>query len=113
MRKFFANLLDRTFLIFFCSLIGSILHLDIISFILFFLLFDFLLFVVFRGVFARTPGDISFGIVIRTRSPSLLFLTLRWIIGYLSPLTGFLVYIPAEKGRSFCDFLLGIKTEIV
>lgn len=112
-RKFFANLFDRTFLVFSSATISYLIGLNFLGFISFFLVFDFLLYVIFRSVFRRTPGDISFGIIVRTRSPSFIYLGLRWIAGYLSPLTGFLIYIPAENGRSFCDFLLGIKTEVV
>jgi|GEM_PF-875280 uncharacterized RDD family membrane protein YckC len=114
-RRILANSLDRSVIIYtsaFISLTGKI---NFLGFILLFLFFDFITFVMFRWAFERTPGDIIFGIRVSKKSGGTIFLklALRWIIGFISPFTGFLLHIPAGNWRSLCDILAGIQFERV
>ncbi len=81
--------------------------------ILLFIISDFFIYVVIRSLLIRTPGDIMFGIRISTYSLRCTRIFLRWLLGYLSPLTAFLLHIPAINHRSLCDVISGIRIEII
>ncbi len=105
-RRILANALDRTIIIYISSILSES---KITVFILIFLLFDFTLGILFRILFSQTPGDIMFGIKIEAQPK--IKLVLRWILGYISPLTAFLIHIPAGQWKSIADVICGIKVQ--
>ncbi|GBD02992.1 hypothetical protein HRbin19_00263 [bacterium HR19] len=114
-RRILANTLDRSVIIYISALISLVGKINFLGFILMFLFFDFTTSVMFRWAFERTPGDIIFGIRISKKKHGAIHLklALRWIMGFISPLTGFLLHIPAGNWRSLCDTLAGIQFERV
>jgi len=105
-RRICANALDRTIIIYISSILSEG---RIIIFIILFLIFDFTLGVLFRSIFSQTPGDIIFGIKIEAHPK--FKLPIRWILGYISPFTAFLLHIPAGQWKSLLDTICGIKVE--
>ncbi len=105
-RRIFANTIDRTIIIYISAILSES---KITIFILIFLFFDFTLGVLFRILFYQTPGDIMFGIKIEAQPK--IKLALRWILGYISPLTAFLLHIPAGQWKSIADVICGIKIQ--
>jgi uncharacterized RDD family membrane protein YckC len=105
-RRIFANALDRTLIIYISSILSEG---KIIILIILFLIFDFALGVLFRTIFSQTPGDIIFGI--RIEAHPRFKIPLRWLLGYISPFTAFLLHIPAGQWRSLLDKICGIKVE--
>lgn len=112
-RKFLAVLTDRVTILILVADMGVLLKLNIFGMIVLSIFFDFMIYVVLRTFLGRTPGDIMFGVVIKVGSPKFFRLLLRWLLGFLSPFTGFLLHVPAIRWRSFCDTIVGINPEIV
>ncbi|MCS7214146.1 MAG: hypothetical protein NZ927_08030 [Candidatus Calescibacterium sp.] len=112
-RKLLANITDRVTILILTANTSLILEMEILQTITMFLFLDFMIYVILRTFLQRTPGDIMFGIVIKTGFPKILRLSLRWLLGYLSPFSGFLLHVPAIRWKSFCDSIVGINSEKV
>ncbi len=108
-RKFLAVCTDRVIILILTVDVVVILELKIIAMIVLFVFLDFMVYVVLRTFLERTPGDIMFGIALKVGFPRFFRLSLRWLLGFLSPFTGFLLHVPAIKWRSFCDTIVGIE----
>lgn len=113
LRKFLAVLTDRVIILILTADVSVILELKIIAMIILFLFLDFMIYVIIRTFLGRTPGDIMFGIMINAGFPRFFRLLSRWLLGFLSPFTGFLLHVPAVKWKSFCDTIVGINSEFV
>lgn len=113
LRKLMGNLADRTFNLLLASNTAMMLGLNLTGMVPLFLFLDFITYVVLRAFFGRTVGDVMFGIVIEAGFPKFGRLLLRWTLGYLSPLSGFLLHVPAVRWKSFCDSFSGINARVL
>lgn len=113
LRKLLANIADRTIVFTIAANTATMLKLKFVEGVLLFLFMDFMVYVVIRVFLKRTPGDIMFGVVLKADFPRFLRLSIRWLLGYLSPITGFLLHVPAIRWKSFCDAVVGIDSEVI
>ena len=113
--RFLGVLLDRTFALLFTFLLLKILNnLTFKNLVLGYIIFDFLYYVVFRGIVGQTAGDIIFGVFWKTGNFRIPKLFLRWLAGYMSPIFAFLPHITALSGeRGICDVISGVRVERV
>ncbi len=112
-RRVLANIADLSFLVCLCGTISISLDMGFVAFFSLFILSDFMFSVVWRTFFYGTPGDIIFGVRLSGGFPFFLRLTARWFLGYISPMTAFLLHLPADSKRSMCEVISGLTNEKV